>query len=576
MDSFDHGLFELGYNLVFAGHFGWDVKHSKRILEHPLLGKQLFYVENGNNTTIDYLYKMLIWWHFQVLQRIWSACHRAFGTGIPVIASDYNVIYEVGQDYAEFFHPEDEAGFTGIFRKYHENPALYDEWKQKIQGYEPFSWEQAEEKIVEALLTLKPSEEKAKTGKVRQMVMLTARTEDLLNTMPFIEAYMPFVEEIVICCPDKVVDSMRDGYKGNVKMIFMPDSKVLAGRPLPEDHTPRNFFLRCLLMQQDVIDDVFIMSDDDYRPLFPITQEVFFDGDKYRGNYFYEMHEWRGCQGALTSFDRGVHKTLKFCEGNKYPTMQFNSHIPQAIEKAVFVEMVKYHEGMEMMGFDEWSMYFNYLMAHYPNKVSFCEYRTLNWPGSVTDWTMYCQPGEFVFENYYSYVYSSRGLFAGMRPEYNEQTLEDNKRKMELVLQARERYNRNRERLTQYYDNYRKKYGESPVFCITNVPGSAQMFLPREVELVKQSCNRIDLSIFGIGEWKNVPQNIEFMYYYVDRLGRELQNGKKVLAATGDAFMEVPFVAPYEAGKYTLCCEVKIGETSIQAQTALNVTDVTM
>lgn len=30
---------------------------KQRVLGHPLLGKQLFYIENANNVTIDYLYR---------------------------------------------------------------------------------------------------------------------------------------------------------------------------------------------------------------------------------------------------------------------------------------------------------------------------------------------------------------------------------------------------------------------------------------------------------------------------------------------------------------------------------------
>ena len=36
LDAFDHGLFDLGYHLVFAGHFGWDINElKKRITGHP-------------------------------------------------------------------------------------------------------------------------------------------------------------------------------------------------------------------------------------------------------------------------------------------------------------------------------------------------------------------------------------------------------------------------------------------------------------------------------------------------------------------------------------------------------------
>ena len=38
------------------------------------------------------------------------------------------------------------------------------------------------------------------------------------------------------------------------------NSEVLAGTPLPEDHTRRNFYLRCLAMESGILDDTFIMS----------------------------------------------------------------------------------------------------------------------------------------------------------------------------------------------------------------------------------------------------------------------------------------------------------------------------
>lgn len=575
LDAFDHGLFDLGYHLVFAGHFGWDADELKRrIMGHSLLGKKLFYIENGNDVAIDYLYRNAYMVAFpSFAEGLCLPMVEALGRGVPVIASNYDVIYEVGKGYAEFFNPLEEKEFSQIVHKYHNNPALYDEWKGRIRSYCPFSWEQAENKIAEALLTLNPSLEKAKTGRVKQMVMLTARTEDFLNTIPFIEAYMPFIKEMVVCCPDKAVGGMREKYHGKIRLIFMPDSKVLEGQELPKDHQFRNFFLRCLLIQKDVIDEVFIMSDDDYRPLCPITQDAFFDGDKYRGFYFYEMHAWRGCQGALTSFDKGVRRTVKFCDENKYPAMQFNAHIPQIIEKRVFMEMIMRHKGIERWGFDEWSSYFNYLMAHYPNKVSFCEYKTMNWPGSVTDWTMYCQPKEFLFENYYDYEYLPMGIFSGIRSEYNEKTLEDNKKKVELVLQARERYNSHRRFFEQQAADYRKKYGECPVFCITNVLGKIRLLLPKEIKLVRQSTNRVDISIYGVAEWKSSPQKIVFEYYYIDQNGRKIANGRVLEAWTEDRLMEIPFVAPHKVGKYTLCCEVKVGSELVQAKTDLEIVD---
>lgn len=573
LDAFDHELFALGYHLVFAGHFGWDIEELKeRITKHPQLGKQLFLVENGNDATIDYLYQnahMLAFPSFA--EGFGLPLIEGLGRGIPAAASSYSVIREVGGEYAEYFDPCKEEEFTELVKKYHNNPALYQAWREKIKSYQPVTWEMVEEKMVEAFSSLKSEDGTEKKKKIRQMVMLTARQEDLFHTLPYMEAYMPFIEELVICCPDRIVDSIRQEYQGRLALVFLPDSKVLAGNPLPEEHQPRNFFLRCMLMKQEALDDVFIMSDDDYRPLYPMTQEFFFEGNKYLGFYFYDMREWRGCQGALTSFDVGVHKTLKFCEENKYPTLQFNAHIPQIIEKKVFLEMVQFHKGIERQGYDEWTTYFSYLMAHYPQRIVFREYKTMNWPGSITDWSMYLQPEEFAFENFYEYVYSSKGLFAGINPEYNENTLEDNKQKVKRVLAAREKYNANRRRFLEYCEDYAKAYGEFPVFCITNAQGRAQMLLPRYVEFVQGSCNRFDVTIYGIGNWQNTPETVQFSYYYADRFGREIQNGKVVEAKTSDRWIEIPFVAPVEQGKYSLCCEIRIGNEIFCARTDLKV-----
>lgn len=575
LDAFEHELFDLGYNLVFAGRFGWDVEElKKRVLEHPLLGKKLFFIENADNLSIDYLYRNSYMVAFpSFAEGFGLPVIEAFGRGVPVIASNYDVIYEVGKGYAEFFSPESEEEFVAIAKKYNDSPESYDTWKKKVAGYQPFSWEQAEGKVVEALMTLKPADEKVDVTDVKQMVMLSARTEDLLNTIPFIENYMTFIKEMVVCCPDKIVDEVKNSYNGRIDIKFLPDSVVLAGHPLPEDHTPRNFFLRCMIMKQEMLDDVFIMCDDDYRPLHPISLDFFVKDGRYVGYYFYDLRQWRGCQGELTSFDRGTHRTRDFYIENKYPTMQFNSHIPQIIDRRIFNEMVDSHPGMEMMGFDEWSSYFNYLMWAHPMKTMFCKYRTMNWPGGVTDWTMYCKPDGFDFENYYSYVYSQRGLFKGINPKWNDNVAQDNVKKKELLLNAYAWYDRNRAYLEKYMLEYCKKYGEMPVFSITNALDGEKVILPLYINFVKSSCNRIDVNIYGINKWISEPCDIEFNYHYVDGTGKEIPMGKTVLAKTNDRFIEIPFVSPPQAGQYTMVCDVVVNKNRLQAKTQVNVSE---
>ena len=93
-------------------------------------------------------------------------------------------------------------------------------------------------------------------------------------------------------------------------------------------------------MQSDKIDEVFIMSDDDYRPLKNITLDMYIEDNSYIAYYCNRLNEWKGVVGAMTSYDRCHFKSRDFVNKKRYPALQYSSHMPQIIDKEIFLEMI--------------------------------------------------------------------------------------------------------------------------------------------------------------------------------------------------------------------------------------------
>ena len=90
-------------------------------------------------------------------------------------------------------------------------------------------------------------------------------------------------------------------------------------------------------MRKEKIDPVFIMADNDARPLKTIDKSVFVTEDKYNAYYFYDLDSWEGAINP-TSFDIGAKKAAKYLHDHGYSSLMFSSHMPQVIDKALFVK----------------------------------------------------------------------------------------------------------------------------------------------------------------------------------------------------------------------------------------------
>lgn len=556
IDALESGLADLGINVVFAGRIGWNVAAlEKRIKEHPLLGKNLFFVEKPNDATVDMLYKNALAVAFPTFNEGFGLpMIEAFCRHTPVIASDIGVLREVGGELADYFDPYDKVSFIRAVRSLADDEEAYWRKKAQLEKFVPFTWDDSATKFASVVCSVNENMvQVSENTRVKQLVVLTARNDDILATLPYLEKYMSFITEMVVCCPDRNVDELKKAYKGRFELKFLTDSEVLNGAELPADHQTRNFFLRCLILKQDIIDDVFIMTDDDYRPLREITIRDFIDNNRYKAYYCYDLNEWDGTYGNPTSFDTGMKKSTNWLSENGYPTMMYASHQPQIIDKTIFNELTAKYPDIITSGVDEWSTYFNYGVGTYPDKFNVVPYISMCWPGAKTDWDLYVVPPEFAFENHYSVLYEKGQIFDGFsdtfEDEVQEQTLEKiRKYRAEIAfqLEARGIYK-------NYCNSYRRAKKEMPSFTVVCTPDGENIAFntPESIKLKALAVTRvpfvIDRDIFNrFGE-----EIIRLDYWYTTTKNEPMTKVFSVMIDNNDLNFNLPLKSP--AVKSDIC-----------------------
>lgn len=568
LDAFDNKLFSKNINLVFAGGIGWNIEEfQKRMEQHPKLNHQFYHLKGMNDATIDYLYKHAYCVAFPTFNEGFGLpVIESFQRGTPVLASDIPILREVGGEYCAYFNPNSWEDFSDELLKWIENEDNYIKYKEKVQTYEPVTWDEVTQTIWDSLISLKESYPYEMPDEVKQMVYLTARKEDLLETLPFVENFMPFIKEIVLCCPDKMVEAVNKEYQGRLQIKYLTDSQVLGDEKLPQDHTMRNFFLRCLAMKQDILDDAFIMSDDDYRPLHLISQEVFLKDGIYQAYYCYHLGNWKGDQGNLSSFDQSMHRTYKFLKEYKYSTWMYDSHMPQIIDRRVFLELLNKHPGIERQGYSDWSMYFNYMNTLYPNQVENQAFVTVSWPGIPSAWNMEVLPSQLLFENYYRELYTADEVFAGFSTEYYEGIENENVEKVVRYLNVQAEHNQARAMFNAYCANYEMLYGEYPLFNLIIKEDDCEIKLPQYVAIAEKEFTRVPLVV---DVEHDSDEMIELSYNYLDIHKNVFLKGANMVLKTTSGTVEIPVKGTFGGFKGILEIRVKYKKTDYKEGTRL-------
>lgn len=579
LDAMEESLFSEGWRLVIAGRQGWNVQETaERIRNHGQMGRQLHWIEDASDGDIEFLYRHCRFVVFpSFTEGFGLPVVEACGRGIPVLSSDHPVLREVGGAYCRYFSAADSSSLIRAVREANREPA-YEQMRNALKGYRAVGWDQVADQVSAALKELGSGRELSdftEAVEIRQMVTLSARAEDFLRSLPFIENFMPFIQEVVLCCPDAMEAQVRGAYGGRLRIRYLTDSVLLAGAKLPEDHAARNIFLRTRAVRHAIIDQVFIMSDDDYRPLREITKDIFYKEGKFQAYCLGDLRDWKGTQGKPTSFDIGMWKSRQFLMGCGYSTYMFASHMPQAIHKGVFLEMLIRYPEIANGAATEWSAYFNYLVSEYPDQVEIRPYVTMNWPGFLEDWNVRMKRPEYLFENFYDVVYEERevyrgkGKFVGFSKEFHPNILEENGRKAEICRREEERHEKELELHRNWQREYAKRRGMTPVYAVCRREGRILLLTPASMPMLRGDFLRMDFQVM-LETASCQEQQWQLTWTVRDEKGRLISVGSSRFQETEESF-QVLLMAPEEPGSYQVEWNLYAGEQSVLRLMALEV-----
>lgn len=261
-----------------------------------------------------------------------------------------------------------------------------------------------------------------------QIVYLSNRPDVLAGTLDAVRRYMPWIDHALVCAPKDSHDTIRAAVSAaetakepawTNPLELVADDEV-TGSSTTElaamDHVTRNVSLRRALIERSRTADIFILSDDDYRPLtdIPITDYVDEDG-RHHGYFFYDLADW---PGAETPYDEAQVRTLAVLRLLDRPTLAYGAHMPQIMTREHWIAAFDLADGAGAGNLiDEWSLYFNAAIVADP--AAFADpapFRTLAWPQWPHQWPHWVRPHPIRFENHYPEHEAEGGLFAGLGP----------------------------------------------------------------------------------------------------------------------------------------------------------------
>jgi hypothetical protein len=251
-----------------------------------------------------------------------------------------------------------------------------------------------------------------------QIVYLSNRPKILNDTLNQVNLFMPFIKSVLIICPKKLSSEFRAPDLISLSFIHEEELYIELGYKSKNDHQSINYALRSMAIKHDLIEESFIMSDDDARPIRPISIELFQSNNKHANYFFYDLEDWHY---HMTEFDKGQQNTLALLKYYGLPTLAYAAHMPQIIHKKIYIEAYDtFKEYSKENAICEWTSYFNYGINKYPDRfLDTTKYMTLCWPKLPGNWPLYVRPDHFNFENYYPDLYENGSVFEGLSSIYN-------------------------------------------------------------------------------------------------------------------------------------------------------------
>ncbi len=246
-----------------------------------------------------------------------------------------------------------------------------------------------------------------------QIVFLSNRPEVLRETLGHVRHFMPWADDVVVLAPAATLDRLD----APVAVTGIPEEDLLGPDAREElaslDHASRNFTLRVALARSGAVQDLFLCSDDDFRPLKPIEPAFFVEDGRSIGYASYDLALWRRNE---TSFDRAQHASYQALTYLGCEHLSYASHMPMAVDREVLLEAAGAVGRLtDSMQFCEWTLTYNYGRRHHPER--FTEPRpfvVMCWPQYPHEWPFWVRPPEYAFENFYPDLYLPGHLFDGI------------------------------------------------------------------------------------------------------------------------------------------------------------------
>ena len=250
----------------------------------------------------------------------------------------------------------------------------------------------------------------AKAPALRQVVYISDRPEVLAETLGYVQHFLPWITQAVVLTPQPdAVKRATDGLALDV--VVLADGDVT--NEVPAQHSARNAHLRNALYARGPVDDVFLQSDDDYRPLRALPVTDFVEDGRLVSYFFYDLAKWRRNESTYDGVQHAAYLAMSYLGG---PTLAYASHMPQPVDRHLFAEaFAEAEELSETTAFCEWSLPLNHGRLRHPER--FAEprpFRTICWPEYPHEWPYAFRPQDLAFENFHPSHYEPGHLFDGI------------------------------------------------------------------------------------------------------------------------------------------------------------------
>ena len=139
--------------LVLIGKEGWNVESLvKRITEHPLYNKRLFWFVDVNDKNLNTFYEHCV---LSILPSFYEgyglSVIESLMRGKIVLCSTGGSLPEVGEGYADYFDPNNPESLKELLVGYLSSPEKRREREKTIRGFRAYTWDESASDLIRVL-----------------------------------------------------------------------------------------------------------------------------------------------------------------------------------------------------------------------------------------------------------------------------------------------------------------------------------------------------------------------------------------------------------------------------------------